>query len=186
MLSFSKILKTLLLTGAIASLAACSSNPVVQDYSSQTQFSEYQTYQWLPPHSKNSSALKNQPFIGQRIEQAIIKNLTQRGALMVRQQPQAFISYGYQVSRTESIEPRTTLGLGWGFRHFGFRTAFPIDYETQVYEDAEWSVNIYDQNKSLIWQGKTNRSVQQFSSPKEAEAYTQEVIDQILAQFPPK
>ena len=186
MVSLRQLFKLWLLLAVAVSLTACSATPIIQDYSSQTQFENHQTYQWLPSHTAETTLYNNQPFLAKRIEQAIVKNLTQRGSLIVRQQPQAYISYGYEVFRTETLEPRTTLGLGWGFRHFGFRTAFPIDYETQVYKEALWSVNIYDQNQKLIWQGKTQRSVKQFSKPQEAEAYTQEVIDSILNEFPPQ
>lgn len=179
-------IKLLMVWFALLVLSGCTSNPVIQDYASQTQFSNYQTYQWLTSSESTHKTLQRQPFIKQRIEQAIIKNLTQRGALIVRQQPQAYISYGYEIFRTETLEPRTTLGLGWGYRHFGFRTAFPLDYETQVYEEVEWSVNIYDANKKLIWQGKTLKPLKSFKNPLEAEAYTQEIINAILNSFPPK
>ena len=96
------------------------------------------------------------------------------------------MDFSYRITRTETLEPRSTIGLGWGARHFGFRTMFPIDYETHVYETANWAINIYDENQKLIWQGKTSRPVARFADPKEAELYTQTVVDEILNNFPPK
>jgi len=178
------ILKPFLLLAFVISVSACSTHPVVQDYSSKTQFTNYQTYQWLP--QKSSTLASAQPFIAKRIEQAIINNLHAKGAMIVREQPQAYISYDYRIHRTETLEPSTTVGVGFGSRHFGFGSMFPIEYETRVYEDAEWIVDIYDQNKQLIWRGKTIRPLETFNTPAEAEQHTQNIIDSILNQFPPK
>lgn len=182
----SKNFKALFLLTIITVMASCTSTAVIQDYSSQTQFTEYKTYQWLPSHTSKAKLPQDQSFTKQRIEQAIIKHLTNRGALVVRNQAEAYISYGYQLITTETIEPRTTIGLGWGVRHFGLSTQFPIDYEKNVYKDIEWSVNIYNARQKLIWQGKVTKPLKQFENPAEAEVYTQEVIDSILQKFPPK
>ncbi len=187
MLSFKRnmILKVVLPILFAIGLSACSSNPVIQDYSSQTTFSNYQTYQWLP-EGPSTRIQTIQPFEAKRIEQAIINSLHKKGALIVRDQPQAYISYNYQIHRTETLEPSTSVGVGFGSRHFGFGGMFPVDYETRIYEDAIWTINIYDNEKHLIWQGRTSRPLETFASPQESEAYTQQVIDAILDQFPPK
>lgn len=192
--SIPKLTRKLFISAFIGSailLSGCSSTPVTQDYSTKTPLVNYQTYQWLPANKSkllgSSSHIKaNQPFVAKRIEQAILNNLHKRGALIVRQQPQAYIDYGYSITRTEVLEPSTTVGLGWGSRHFGFRGMFPVDYETQVYEDVTWRVDIYNANQELVWRGQTVKPLQSFSNPQQAEVYTQQVIDAILNQYPPK
>ena len=161
------LFKPFLLLVFTFSLSACSTNPVLQDYSSKTQFTNYQSYQWL--EQKPNALASTQPFVAKRIEQAIINNLHAKGAMIVREQPQAYISYDYRIHRTETLEPSTTIGMGFGSRHFGFGGMFPIEYETRVYEDAEWIVDIYNQNKQLIWRGKTIQPLETFSVPAEAE-----------------
>ena len=163
-------------------LSACSTIDVKQDYASNTQFQQYQSYQWLDVNKSKTL----EPFFNERFQQAILNNLHQRGAIMVRENPQAYISYDYVLRRTETLEPVATVGLGFGVRHFGFRSYFPMEYETRIYEYLDWKVNIYDRNQKLIWQGSTTTPRMVFDNPQEAEAYTQKVVDSIMNQFPPK
>lgn len=180
---FLKLSALLLVITSLGSLTACNSIPVNQDYSAKSQLVNYQSYQWFNP---NNSVKQQQPFVAERIENAILKNLHARNALIVRQQPQGYIGYDYRITRTEKLEPSTTIGVGIGSGNVGFRGMFPVDYETRVYEDATWQVDIYDANKKLIWRGTATKPVTQFNSPKDAQAYTKEIIDAIMAQYPPK
>ncbi len=174
------ILPTLLLSG-------CTSIPVTQDYASKTKFVDYQTYQWAPAtlDSKPQKLKAKQPFIAERIEKAILNHLKNKDAKLVRYPPQAYISYDYEVERTEVMEPSTTIGVGIGSGNVGFGGVFPVSYEKRTYEDAKWTIDIYDINRTLIWRGSAKQSLQEFSSPKEAEKHTEKVVDQILKQFPP-
>lgn len=184
------LFKTFGLIAVTALLGACSSIPVSQDYSANSRLVNHSTYQWLPnslSQTSNAQDLKRmQPFIAQRIEKAIMNNLHARGAMLVRYSPQAYISYGYRIQRTQSLEPSTTIGFGFGSGNVGFGTSIPIDYETQIYEDAIWTVDIYDSKRQLVWRGEAKKPVQSFSKPADAQRHTQQVIDAIMKQYPPK
>jgi len=193
---FNSLNKTLGIFVAMLLISGCSSIPVTQDYAANNvnnpnnPLKNYSTYQWLPntlSTQSNAHELKRlQPFVAQRIENAIMKNLHARGAMLVRYSPEAYISYGYSVKQTQTLEPSTTLGFGFGTGNIGFGTRIPADYETHVDEDATWTVDIYDTSRQLIWRGQAKKSVQNFTKPQEAQAYTQQVIDAILKQYPPK
>lgn len=171
-------------------LSACSSIPVTQDYSSQTTLTNHATYQWLPPRMQKqpgAEALKQQhPFIAQRIEKAIVNNLLQRNALIVRHKPDAYISYNYSVTQSQVTRPSSNIWFGFQSRHIGLGSEYPLDYTTETYEEAKWTIDIYNQTGDLIWRGSAQRPVEKFSSPIEADNYTQQTIDAILKQYPPK
>jgi hypothetical protein len=181
-----KLIYLFLMIGTFALLSACSHHtPVKQDYSSKTKFVEYKHYNWLA--NERTAKLKSQhPFVAERIEAAILSKLHSQGNMIVRDKPEAYIGYDYVVRRTESLEPTTTFGWGFGGRHYGFRGMFPIEYETKVYEEVEWIVDIYDSNQKLVWRGSVMKPLQEFSAPKDAEAYTEEVIIEIMDKYPPK
>jgi len=169
----------------VSLFSACSTTEVKQDYSSSTQFIKYQHYSWLA----DANALKvesDYPFVAKRIKSAILKTLHGQDAMIVRDRPQAYISFDYLVTRTEKLEPSTTVGIGWGGPHWGFKGMIPVEYETTIDEKTEWVVRIFNRQKQLIWQGNTTSPFTQFNNPKEAEAFTDSIIQQIMAQYPPK
>ncbi|GAB6071424.1 DUF4136 domain-containing protein [Thiomicrorhabdus hydrogeniphila] len=171
-------------------LTACSGIPVSQDFTDRNDLTNYQTYQWLPANMQSepkAQQLKTQkPFIAQRIETAILNNLHKRGALIDRNQAQAYISYHYSISKTQVVTPSTSVGFGWFGRNVGIGTRVPLGYDTDIYYDVKWQVDIYNANGKLIWTGESIRPLKEFETPEEAQTYTQEVIDAIMAQYPPK
>lgn len=182
-------LKKIAIIGVLTSLlSACNSIPVTQDYSNRSALVNHQTYQWLPASMQSQPTAqqlkKEQPFVAQRIEKAIMNNLHSRGALMVREAPQAYVSYHYSVNETKVVTPSTTIGFGWHSRNIGFGSRFPMDYDTETYRDVKWAVDIYNNQGQLIWRGESTRALQRFNDPKEAQAYTQNVIDAIMQQYP--
>jgi len=174
----------------VSFLTACSGIPVNQDYTDRSALINFQTYQWLPANmqmANNSQEVKSkEPFIAQRIEKAIINNLHKRGAFIDRDQPQAYISYHYSVNKTQVVTPTTSIGFGWYGRNIGLGTRVPLGYDTDTYYDVKWEVGIYNLNGQLIWRGETERPQQIFDNPEQAKTYTQEVIDAIMNQYPPK
>ena len=184
-------LRNLIFMGILVSLlSACNSIPVTQDYSNSNTLINHQTYQWLPASMQTSPTAQKlkttQPFIAQRIEKAIMKNLHNRNALMVREAPQAYVSYHYSEKEMQIVTPNTTIGFGWHSRNIGFGSRFPMDYDTDTYREAKWVIDIHDANGKLIWRGESTKPVESFSKPQDSEAYTQRIVDAIMLQYPPK
>jgi uncharacterized protein YceK len=183
-------LSLVLLGLVVASLSGCSSIPVSQDYQAKSVLKNYATYQWLPVEMQTApttaSLKKAHPFITQRFEKAIQENLLNRGAIFVRQAPEAYVTYHYSVTQIQTVAPSSTIGFGWHTRSIGLGTRFPMDYTTEVYEEAKWRIDILNTVGELIWRGESVKSVDNFASPQEAEKNTQAVVDAILSQYPPK
>ncbi len=179
-----------LLSLVLFGLSGCSTIPVSQDYQTTTALKNYATYQWLPVAKQSvpstASLKKAHPFIASRLEKAIQANLHNRRAIFVRQAPQAYVTYHYSVKQIQTVVPSTTIGFGWHTRSLGLGTRFPLDYTTEVYEEAKWGIDIHNAEGELIWRGESARVVENFASPQEAEKSTQAIVDAILKQYPPK
>ncbi len=179
-----------LLSLVLASLSGCSSIPVSQDYQATSALKNYATYQWLPVEMQtaptSASLKKTHPFIAVRFEKAIQENLHNRRALFVRQAPEAYVTYQYSVTQIQTVAPSSTIGFGFGSRNIGFGTHFPMDYSTEVYEEAKWRIDIHNAAGELIWRGESVGAVEKLASPQEAEKSTQAIVDAILSQYPPK
>lgn len=192
-LKFQRLFPTfsiVVLTLVLASLSGCSGIPVSQDYQATPALKNYATYQWLPVNMQteptSDSLKKTHPFIAQRIEKAIQENLHNRRAIFVRQAPEAYVTYHYSVTQIQTVTPSSTIGFGFGSRHLGFGSHFPMDYSTEIYEEAKWGIDIHNAAGELIWRGESVGAVENFASPQEAEKRTQAIVDAILSQYPPK
>ncbi len=174
----------------LASLSGCSGIPVTQDYQATSALKNYATYQWLPVEMQTAptttSLQKTHPFIAQRFEKAIQENLHNRRAIFVRQAPEAYVTYHYTVKQIQTVVPSSTIGFGWHTRTLGVGTRFPMDYATEVYEEAKWGIDIHNAAGELIWRGESVRALENFASPQAAEKSTQAIVDAILSQYPPK
>lgn len=183
-------LSIILLSLVLASLSGCSSIPVSQDYQATSTLKNYATYQWLPVEMQTApttaSLKKAHPFIALRFEKAIQENLHNRKAIFVRQAPEAYVTYHYSVTQIQTVAPSSTIGFGWHTRSLGLGTRFPMDYTTEVYEEAKWGIDIHNAAGELIWRGESVGAVENFASPQEAEKRTQAIVDAILSQYPPK
>ncbi|MDA3807710.1 MAG: DUF4136 domain-containing protein [Thiomicrorhabdus sp.] len=183
-------LSIILLSLVLVSLSGCSSIPVSQDYQATSALKNYATYQWLPIEKQTvpttASLKKSHPFITLRIEKAIQENLHNRRAIFVRQAPEAYVNYHYSVTKTQTVAPSSTIGFGLGSRNIGFGTRFPMDYSTEIHEEAKWGIDIHNAAGELIWRGESVGAVEEFASPQAAEKNTQAIVDAILSQYPPK
>ena len=190
---FQRLFPTLSIVGlslVLASLSGCSGIPVSQDYQTTSALKNYATYQWLPVEMQTepttASLKKAHPFIAQRIEKAIQENLHNRRAIFVRQAPEAYVTYHYSVTQIQTVTPTSTIGFGFGSRNLGFGSHFPMDYTTEIYEEAKWGIDIHNAAGELIWRGESVGNVESFASPQDAEKNTQAIVDAILSQYPPK
>ncbi len=183
-------LSIVLLSLVLASLSGCSGIPVSQDYQATSALKNYATYQWLPVEMQTAptaaSLQKTHPFIALRLEKAIQENLHNRRAIFVRQAPEAYVTYHYSVTQIQTIAPSSTIGFGWHTRTLGVGTRFPMDYSTEVYQEAKWIIDIHNAAGELIWRGESVGAVENFASPQAAEKSTQAIVDAILDQYPPK
>lgn len=169
------LLSVLLLTG-------CGSKPVI-DYSSSTNFNQYQSFQWQA--NSQSEAIKND-LILIRIQRAVAAELPQRGLQLVSNNPDLIVDIRNSGTATVQKEaPRGGIGLGSGGGNVGvgLGLSIPIGEGKQA--------NLYKvvidlksaASGELVWRG--SQSFESTDTGADLEQEIADTVSEILALYPP-
>lgn len=170
-------------------LMGCSSVQVSQDYLPDTPFLQLKTYQWQSEKQKSSGdARVDNPLMNSRIRKAIDQYLAEQGFRLGSEgKPDFYISYNYTIrSKIESND--TGGGVGFGFGSFGRFGGIGINTgrEIREYDQATLLIDfVKPQTNDLIWRGNGTRRVNQHTTPEESTKMVNEMVNEILKQFPP-
>ena len=173
-------------------LAACARIPVTTDYEVNWDFSTINSYAWLEPQQKIIvDPLVDNELMSKRIRRSVETQLNARGMVKtaVSSNPDVLISY--HVSTKERMDVHTY------FNHFGYHPYFGHSYfgragfghsdiTVQQYTAGSFVIDIIDpETKQLVWQGVSERRLNQQGTPKQKDHYVDETIRAILDKFPP-
>ena len=178
-----------LVTGLALSLflTGCSSVTVNYDYDTTTNFGEFRTYKWAPDPS-DATQVKNAADAGQRsgllsnrIKSAVEYELNAKG--MTKTDGPSDLLVVFHIGTQEKIQV-TDWGYGYSNYYWGYGGRQMDVYQ---YQEGQMIIDlVQDQTHNLIWRG-TGRGVvdQSTKSPEEMQARINDVVAQIMANFPP-
>ena len=169
-------------------LAGCSSVTVSQDFDTASDFSPFQTYNWLPKEKPVSPDIRvNNPLLQSRFVDAINNGLQQSG-YHLSESPDLLVTYNYSItSKIKSDNFGTSFGIGYG-RHRSYG-AYGIGTNTMIhqYDVGALVIDIYDtRSDTVIWRGTGTETVTTHSTPEALTASVNKLVQQILIQFPPQ
>lgn len=176
--------KLLSLLSCCLMLLACQSSPVVSDYDTSVDFSQYRYYQW-DKTSKSSDALMDD-----RLQKAVSHNLilTMLEEASLKNPAQIIIRPSLQAKqRTQEPSSHGSIGLGGGGGGtlFGVSLSAPLSSETIV-KDINIVIAILDvKTKKTLWQGNYSFTVEA-DEPEEISQRVEEAVHEILSQYPPQ
>lgn len=173
-------------------LVGCSNIQVSQDYQENTNFSNYQTYYWLPADKQTKPKAvtfeKENPLLAQRIKNAIEQALQTKGYRLVDtpDAADAYITYHYSTSqkiRSDQVTTGIGFGTGWygGFGGIGFQTAPDVEQ----YEEGQLLIDVLTKDDKLLWRGKSTAPLNEHPKPEETTKRVQEIVQKMMAQYPP-
>lgn len=175
--------------GTLHGLTGCSSIQVSQDYDKTADFKALQTVQWLEEadqvEPKAATFSSQNPLIAKRITQAIAKELSTKGMTFVDENPTGYVTYHIEtITKPRSNQVTTTFGFGshGSFGGFGFQTHPDGDY----YDEGKLVIDLFNDQKKMIWRGISTRYVEQHTAPEEMTKTIQEVVKKLLEQYPPE
>jgi hypothetical protein len=149
------------------------------DYDKDTDFSQYTTYNFFPPIESGLNELDNK-----RIMQLTDSLLQQRG-FVKSETPQLHINFFARETLTNS---RNTIGIGIGSGggNVGVGVSGGIPIGGRVINQQFTFDFIDTTGDNLVWQAVAEGELRERATPKQKEAYYEELLQKILKKYPPK
>jgi len=183
-----KDIRLLLILLLIISTSACSSVTVSQDYDLGQPLPELKTYQWQTnEQAKTGDVRADNPLLNKRIRKAMERILAQKGFQKVAAGTSDFkVSYQFSINqKSKSDDVQTGFGFGMGSRGgFGGITIGTGSTVTQ-YDEGLLVIDLTD-SQGTLWRGKGTRFLPEHTNPEKTEKIYNELVEKIMAQFPPK
>lgn len=176
-----------LLISLLLVLAGCQNVTLNQDFDPSRDFARYQNYEWKTPpllFSPDQSDVRNDLTL-QRVQTAVADALLQRGLLPATAQ-NAQLQVQTSLLR-ETKQMQVTSGYGsfwhdyWGYAPF-------VQTRTVDYQLETLQIDLLDgQDGRLVWRGSGQYVLRdERLSPQEKTAAIQNLVRQILSQYPPR
>lgn len=162
----------------------CTSTSVTVDYDPETNFKQLSTYKIVATKEKNAEV---DQLTADRIVAAIEAELDKKAINKATTDAAMQVSYHTVLEQREK-KSSFSIGIGGSNRSgssstgVGLGTTIPLDSNFNVY--TQITVDIYQQDK-LIWRGYDGFEAEQTISPQEKTQAINELVANILSQFPP-
>ena len=168
-------------------LSSCATVQVSQDYDTGYVFDKKKTYAWNTTiQNENGNLLVSDELLAKRFKTAIERTLASRG-FHQDVQPTFLVSCTYTITSRLETDVFDS-GVGFGFGRYGRYGGLGMSSGSTVrqYDQGTLVVNIHSASTGkLIWKGTGTREVFIHSTPDEITRSVNEMVEAVLAQFPP-
>ena len=172
---------------ALVFFSSCATVRVSQDYDARYGFGAEHTFGWNENvQFQNSDLLKRDELLAKRFKGSIIETLEKRG-FSLNTHPALLVSCTYEIINRLQVDPVDTF-FDIGYGRFGRYGGIGISTASSVrqYDQGILVINIHSaRTKQLIWKGTGTRQVFIHSTPDEITRRVNEMVEAVLAQFPP-
>ncbi|GLP97334.1 DUF4136 domain-containing protein [Paraferrimonas sedimenticola] len=161
-------------------VSGCASNSPVTDYDVNYDFAAVNQFQWQSP------AEVSNPLTHEKVKDAIINNLTQKG--LYEADPSAIKVTAYNQLIEKPKNTGFSVGIGGGSYGssggVGGSVRVPVGGNSEVHQFVRIDF-VSSANQKLIWRGEASRAwVDGDNADKKQQIITQ-LVNDILAKFPP-
>lgn len=184
-----------ILTGMLF-IAACSSFSVDSDYTPETDFDSFKTYNWYSTSLRDPASLEilGGDIFDKRVRHNIDTTLQAKGFVFKPEGDVDFrVNYDVLTEDRQDIRTYNTYGgvaPGWGYSGaYGYGGMGMGSSSTQVvnYKQGQLIIDIVlPENDVLVWRGTAEGRIPKNESPEKREKGTRELITKILSNFPPQ
>ncbi|NTU54492.1 MAG: DUF4136 domain-containing protein [Chlorobiaceae bacterium] len=177
---------------ALLTLAGCSSYTVISDYDNSAPFGNYKSYRWNESGNKDGSddMLVKYPLTFKHIKTAVNRELAAKGFMLTETGPVNFtLTARAKVRELMVVNPPVGFAYysRWGRR--GYTTVWhdPYPYPpVSYYEEGTLIIDVTDtKTGELAWSGIARGLLKDYNSSDKIHREIDEVVKQIIAQFPP-
>ena len=174
----------------LVTFVGCSSISTSTDYDPTVDFTQYKTYMWFAGEMPADDELGKYPLVKKRVANSVEKALEAKGYTKGTEDNYDFVVIIHAGTK-EKMQMNTYnyggygyggYGRGWG-GHGGGMSTTDVNY----YDEATLIVDIADADKKeLAWRGTATGIISKSQkSQAEAQADADEVVNEIMADFPP-
>ena len=178
-----KLLSSLfVLVGLVLTLGCATPLAVEHDYDTTYNFTKLRTYDWLPSPPGDQM----EEMTEKRVQGSVNSQLQAKGYSQSNDSPDFLVSM-------EGVKKTVTAGS----TAVGASIAVPVGSHGSVHvgggkskprekQEGTLNLNIVDaKTKTLIWKGTATAAIQAKASPEEQQQRINQVIAELLKQFPP-
>jgi len=174
-------------------ISGCASNGANVDFDPSIDFSAFKSFAWSEATDEaTNKSITATPLVHQRVRESVETSLTSKGLQIVEAaQADMLITYHLSVAVTGHTSSSVSVGVGRSRGGGGSRSSIgvsgsvPVGGRT-VQEGTLVLVMIDAKTNSVIWQGSSSRQLSRSSTPESQQALVNEVVNEILANYPPK
>lgn len=178
----------LLCLGALL-VTGCSKVLVSQDFDKEFNFDTEKSYAWNRDlQEKQSGQLAKNDLLAKRFTNSIEETLKLQGFTTSDDAPSFLVSCSYVVNSKLQSMPVST-GIGYGTGRYGRYGTVGIHSGTALrqYDQGRLTVSFHSTSTGeLVWKGTGTREVFTHSKPEQITKAVQEMVTEVLKQFPPQ
>ena len=185
-----KLSLIIILSVFILSLIGCSSIKYSTDFDSTQDFGKYKTYRFANVNEVDpDDYLTQYPLIKKRVITAINDDFKAKGFELVESGPDFVVLLA--AGSKERMQVTNTGGYGYGGWYGGYRGYGGMGYggstHVSYYEEGTLIIDIIDwEEKELSFRGTATGTLSKSDkTPEESQADIDELVENILAKFPP-
>jgi hypothetical protein len=176
------------ITVMISMLAACSSLTVLRDFDPSADFSQYKTWAFISEHPMMIAEAADpvNPLTEGRFMQAISNSLNRAGLQQVDDPEQADIAVAFTLGSREKIRVDSyPTSYRMGYNSWAWGRPYHQEVTVTDYTQGQFALDLYDvQRRAPVWHGKATKTITTADRNAPVETIT-EIVDEVLAEFPP-
>ena len=174
-------------------ISGCASNGSNVDYDTAFNFSTIKSFALSDSTDEaTSKSITATPLVHQRVRESIETNLKGKGLQSVAaDQADMLVTYHLSVAVTGHTSSSVSVGIGRSRGGGGTRSSIGLSGSVPVggrtVQEGTMVIAMIDaKTNSVIWQSSSSRQLSRTTSPERQQALVNEVVNEILANFPPK
>lgn len=157
-------------------LSSCTPMAVQWDYDPDVDFSQYETFAWMPrkDSQKSGDPALGSPFLEKRIKKSTVERLAASGYQTSQTDPDFLIAYYITFKKKKTVD----------VYRYGYRG--PREVDVHHYKEGTLVLDFVDaETKQLIWRGWGSDAFRPVGGPEEQQKNIDRIVDVILTKFPP-
>ena len=170
---------------ALMTLTACSSMSVQTDYAVEADFSQFETFRY---QASDRSVATVAPLADERIVAAIRREMIASGLTESESDADVIVTYYATVDEQLQFSTVYTGVNAWGRRGWGGMGVSSASTRATTFQEGTLVIDIIDaETKNLVWRGIGQKVVDQTQdSPEKIQEKLDQIINKIMASFPPE